>query len=1166
MVKNCTVRIGYCSQVLLSVLLLFLAWSAGCGNGRLVLRNNEKNKQTSGDVRGKLTGRERQEAMLLADRLEAILRRKVWKYWFEHGIDRRYGGFRTTLGRDWTPYSTGKCIIGQLRMVYVLSRASMVFPGERRKWLPMARTGLDFILAHYWDKKYGGWFMAADQQGRVTADFKKLYSQVFAIYALATYYQVSGDKSVVPYIEKTFDLVQKHLYNRDLDFYFHRAGRAWKPIRPATQMGDHLHYLEAMLALYRALPRETYRREIRHVVDIIHNKMWSRQWGIPYEFFTPEMKVDRKRRSWTTDLEAPVLCIGHQTEMAFFLMQAAELDKARPYAERCVALIDQVFKLSHLDEWGYGIPEWMSVNGKLSRETASFWCQAEGIGACAKALLVSKNRKYLKCIRKLLKTFDYFEDKEYGGYAHYIKNPEPTDNFTEEKRRKNYAKPNRHTPFYKGHGWACCYHVTRSLTHAIESLRMVGKESSVVKTAGGGNTEEWVSLPLTTEAQRKMGIKGGEGFQQVTDIVYAPSNPKIVYLCSDTSQVWKSVDGGHSWKMCHRGFYAEAALSVAVDPFNADVVFAAGSLGRKIRYKMDAQSCSGIFHSLNGGRSWQLIKKVRYFGKHQGRHFVFMRESFDGTRCRTVYAGTWKDGFLKSTDGGETWDVVGLKEQVIFDVRLRRSGAARAFIFIATDRGLFSYDTRKKNLRKIGDGLPACPRSIALDQDHPETMFVAVGEEGIFRSDDNGRTFAPSSQGLDRSNRQAYLYVSASPVDPKYMYASCSRDDVNPFWSHDGGVTWHRPTTIDKGNLCFYSGRWFAAHIEPHPLDKNTALSCANGHDRIIRTSDGGLSWSFSGSGYTGGRAGVGKASFAFFRDGKKLVIFLIDMGPFFTDNGGESFRRLEVPRYGTHSTPVGAACEDGRGNVVIVTAVGSWNRSNRVSRGKQIITVSNDGGRSWRQFPKTAAKYRFIGIHPQKPNVFYAQNWITKDSGKSFQPVKNKVCAIYPGNGDIVYAVKKTGGNQVEIVKSMDCGQTWSSPYKKLAVNDPQWVQIDIDPRNPDRIYAATQNGLYICDGGEWQRRDERNGLLRDHFGSLNVKNVVVDPRHPEIVYVGMWAPGRGHSNGVFRSMDYGKTWHNITYNLGPEINCWALAVNPNNGTVYFGSSHGTWMLPPPY
>ena len=101
--------------------------------------------------------------------------------------------------------------------------------------------------------------------------------------------------------------------------------------------------------------------------------------------------------------------------------------------------------------------------------------------------------------------------------------------------------------------------------------------------APGAETEDPLfqvsPVPLTTEAQRRQNIPGGEGFQLVMTIAYAPSNPQTVYLGSDTSQVWKSLDGGKSWRPVNGGYKSVGSRSLFVHPRNEDLVFSAGSHG-----------------------------------------------------------------------------------------------------------------------------------------------------------------------------------------------------------------------------------------------------------------------------------------------------------------------------------------------------------------------------------------------------------------------------------------------------------------------------------------------------------------------------------------------------------------------------------------------------------
>lgn len=673
----------------------------------------------------------------------------------------------------------------------------------------------------------------------------------------------------------------------------------------------------------------------------------------------------------------------------------------------------------------------------------------------------------------------------------------------------------------------------------------------LLATPSYAQVKEWKQLPLRSIEQRTAGLMGGEGMQRIMGIAFAPSNPTIVYLTSDTSQVWKSVDSGNSWHIKHKGFHANGGLSIAVDPNNEDIVFVAGFVGHEKKADKTDFSLSGIFRSTDGGENWQLIKKVEFFGKLEGNLFVFDPDSFDGEKCQVIYAGTYRNGLLKSTDGGDSWTNAALEEVRISDIKIDPQNTST--VYLATRKGLYRYNDKQKKTNRIGRGLPSFPRTIAVNPKGPNILYVTAGKHGVYRSVDGGNSFSSRNKGLWTADKE-YIHLSLSPVKPEYLYVSVNEwGGLNPFWSHDGGASWHRPSTLDKGRLSLLGeGKYFSTDIEPHPRDPQIALT------GIRKTTEAGVSWSYSGNGYTGGRRGSGKSSLAFHHDPKKMIFFLTDFGPALTEDGGESFRLLAVPRtLNGKTTPVGAVDPTGNSRI-IVTAVGGWKQ--------QLLTVSADEGKTWQLIPGTEDNYKFIGFYPQKSNVIYAQGWKSEDRGKTWSRLSKKVYAIYQQNGEIVYSIESSGKGASPVFKSIDGGRTWSNPYGSLPVSASAINEVDVDPVNPDRVYVATNRGVYIHINGNWVRKGKKDGLTADRFGLFAVKCVVVDSHHPEVVYAGRWAPGVGQSNGIFRSTDYGETWENITYNLGPEISCWSISVSPYNGMVYFGSSHGTWVFEPPY
>src|SRR5215216_4475806 len=76
--------------------------------------------------------------------------------------------------------------------------------------LPSHRaTGLDFLLAHFWDAAHGGWFWKTARDGTLIDDGKVSYGQSFAIYAMSEYTLSTSDIRGLECAKVTFDLLQK---------------------------------------------------------------------------------------------------------------------------------------------------------------------------------------------------------------------------------------------------------------------------------------------------------------------------------------------------------------------------------------------------------------------------------------------------------------------------------------------------------------------------------------------------------------------------------------------------------------------------------------------------------------------------------------------------------------------------------------------------------------------------------------------------------------------------------------------------------------------------------------------------------------------------------------------------------------------------------------------
>ena len=215
-------------------------------------------------------------------------------------------------------------------------------------------------------------------------------------------------------------------------------------------------------------------------------------------------------------------------------------------------------------------------------------------------------------------------------------------------------------------------------------------------------------------------------------------------------------------------------------------------------------------------------------------------------------------------------------------------------------------------------------------------------------------------------------------------------------------------------------------------------------------------------------------------------------------------------------------------------------------------------GEMRWRSIgPYRAGRTRAVAGVPSQPNVFYigvcnGGVWKTTDFGRTWRPVFDGqptgsigAIAVAPSKPDVVYVASGEGLQRPDlsvgdgIYKSTDAGRTWTH----LGLRDGQQIpQIIVDPRDPDRVFAAVlghpygpneERGIYrSLDGGESFERvlyvDENTG------GS----EVAFDPSNPAIVYAGLWesrqgpwenAAWGGTAGGLYKSTDGGDTWNEL-------------------------------------
>ena len=179
-----------------------------------------------------------------------------------------------------------------------------------------------------------------------------------------------------------------------------------------------------------------------------------------------------------------------------------------------------------------------------------------------------------------------------------------------------------------------------------ESWFVGSAQGGVWKTEDGGAT-----YVLKTPDVPHLGTAAIMGCQTSPEVIYAGSGEGFNFLSAAGAGIFKSEDGGETWRVLESTVNNPAFANVhrmAVHPDNPDVVFAANRTNNSIN-----EVEGYIMRSKDGGETWEEV--LAHFDIIP--HILMSPDNGD-----VLYAGLNQEGVLKSVDGGDNWDFVWLFE------------------------------------------------------------------------------------------------------------------------------------------------------------------------------------------------------------------------------------------------------------------------------------------------------------------------------------------------------------------------------------------------------------------------------------------------------------------------------------------------------------------------
>jgi photosystem II stability/assembly factor-like uncharacterized protein len=629
-----------------------------------------------------------------------------------------------------------------------------------------------------------------------------------------------------------------------------------------------------------------------------------------------------------------------------------------------------------------------------------------------------------------------------------------------------------------------------------------------------------------------------------------PTNRNIFYFGAVDGGVWKTTNGGTSWRNISDGVSKIASVgAITVAPSDPNVVYVGGG---EADMREDWTYGDGMYRSTDGGETWS------HLGLDDARHIariVVDPRNPDRVLVAALGHGSGKNttrGVYRSTDGGKSWQ------------RVLYSDDSTGAIDIAMDPG---------NARIAYAALWHMQRT---------PWGFTAGHGSLWKTTDGGDSWRDISRnpGIPK-NPLGRIGVSVSPANPQRVYATieCPPEDSTGgvFRSDDGGATWQRTS----GDQRWMVRPWYYSVVTADPSDTNTVflmnLSTWKSTDggrtfsrirlphgdthalwvdprdsrRMISGNDGGATISFDGGGTWSSIMNQPTAQF--------YHVTTDDQWPYRIYGAQQDNTTVSIVSRSDNGVitpddwyPVGGgesgyiAPKPGDPNIVIAgTYTGTLTRFDvRTKQTKDIsVWLNNYDGWAARDVPNRFQWTFPILYSKHDPRVLYvAANRVFRSTndGDSWEPISPDLTlhdpkTLVPAGGPITYDMT---------------GTEWYATVFALAES----------PLNPDVLWAGSDDGLIHVTRDRGKTWANITPPSMPKFTRISI----IEPSHYDLgtAYV---AANRYQIDDfkpyLLKTTDFGKTWTPIAKGIPDGAYTRAIREDPvRRGLLFAGTETGIY------
>ena len=629
------------------------------------------------------------------------------------------------------------------------------------------------------------------------------------------------------------------------------------------------------------------------------------------------------------------------------------------------------------------------------------------------------------------------------------------------------------------------------------------------------------------------------------------SQPNVFYIGAVNGGVWKTDDFGRTWTPIFDSQPTQSIGAIAVAPSDPNIIYVSSGEGLA---RPDLSLGDGIYKSTDAGQTWT------HLGLRDGQGIPSLAvDPRDPNRVFAAvlghpYGANEERGIFLSVDGGQSWQKTLYKNE---------------------DTGGSAVEIDPSNPDVVYAGL----WQVRLGPWEDANGYNGTGG-GLFKSADAGKTWRPLTNGLPKGVIQINVAIAPSQSSRLYAAVASKRNeaslgsDLGVYRSDDGGENWQQITSDPRPSGRIGGGDLPIPRVSPKNADTVIVASTVT-----MKSNDGGKTW----MSFRGAPGGDDYQNLWINPTNPDIILLVADQGALVTVNGGRTWSSW-------YNQPTAQLYHVITSNTFPYLVCAGQQESGSVC----VSSRGNDGEITFREWhPVGIIEYGYAAPDPLNPDIIYgagrrevSRYFLSTGQVQNISPIplanpkyradRTQPILFSPVDPHTLYYAANF------VFKTTDGGQNWQTispdlarPHSGIPVNLGDAASKDANAdkqrgvvyalapsfKSVNTIWAGTDDGLLWVtrDGGaSWKNIappeltpwSKVTQLVASHFDDASayasVSRFRVDDSRPYI----------------YRTHDGGKTWQRITNGLPDDAAVDTVREDAvRKGLLFAGTEKSVWV-----